>query len=200
MPIGLGSGLWGVVLPVEKTNLIENPSGEYGTIGCAGLTSGVVGTSSQYQVFGAWSFQITPAANGTSGALMGTYQVSNGSAYSVSAYVRGPLLGTVMIAAGDTNGANIVGSVVGLTLSDRWQQFSFKYTAGANTTHRMVIRKTGNDTIGATPIYADGLQVELGSATTFISGDDGGGTGGTEGGDSGLGGAGRVIVYVFNGT
>jgi hypothetical protein len=96
---------------------------------------------------------------------------NSGAAYTVSAFVRGPLLGTVMIAAADTAGANIVGSVVGLTLSTRWQQFSFSYTAAANTTHRMVIRKTGNDTIGATPIYADGLQVELGSATTYIDGD-----------------------------
>lgn len=176
MPIGIGSGLWGVVLPAEKTNFIQNPSGEYGTIGAAGLDGGAVGTSSQYQVFGAWAFQITPAAGGTSGGLMGTWAVSTGSAYSVSAYVRGPLLGTVMIAAADTAGANIVGSVVGLTLTDRWQQFSFKYTANANTTHRMVIRKTGNDTIGATPIYADGLQVEMGSATTYIDGDQPGGT------------------------
>src|SRR5258707_9305605 len=89
MPLGIGSGFWGVVIPSDTTNLVTNPSGEQGTTGWSAHISATIGSTSQYQQYGAWSGSIVPSSNGTAGALIETMTPSHGNSYGVSCSVPG---------------------------------------------------------------------------------------------------------------
>lgn len=171
MPLGLGSGFWAITLPVEKTNLLLNPSFEYGTTGVAAIQSATLGSSSGFQQFGAWSLSVTPNSNGTSGAALGTWTAGNGTAYTVSAYVRGVNGVPYMIGVGDSSGLNLLGSTA-FTGGGTWQRYSYSFAEASGAVRRMVVRKTsGADT---TAFYVDAQQAEVGSITTYFDGDIGG--------------------------
>ena len=171
MPLGIGSGFFAIAMPVEKTNLLLNPSFEFGTTGVAAIQSSTIGSSSGFQQFGAWSCSVTPNSNGTSGGAFGTWTAGNGTAYTVSAYVRGANGVPYMIGVGDSAGLNLLGSTA-FTGGGTWQRHSFSYTEASGAVRRVVIRKTsGADT---TLFYVDGQQAEVGSITTYLDGDIGG--------------------------
>jgi hypothetical protein len=170
MPLGVGSGFWAIALPVEKTNATLNPSYEYGTLGVTAIQSSTLGSSAQYQQFGAWSLAVTPNSNGTSGAALGTWTATNGAAYTASVYVRGVSAIPYRMAVADSNGVNFVsGGTTTFTGGGTWQRYSVSFTEAAGAVRRVVVTKSsGADT---TPFYVDGYQIELGSLTTYIDGD-----------------------------
>ena len=93
----VGTSFYHVVVPVEKTNLIGNPSFEVGNIGWEGTaninTAGsvVFGTAASAQAFGAWSARVT-GATGTFGIrspiVLTSPLMRVGTSYTASAYVR----------------------------------------------------------------------------------------------------------------
>ncbi len=175
MPIGLGSGLFAVCLPVEKTNLVQNPSFEQGTTYWGTSTSGVIGTSSAFQQFGAWSCICTPSAATTDGIRGGSVPLIDG-AYAVSAYIRGAagVVYNLEIAPAPTG--NALGSST-ITGNGAWQYTTLQYTeagGGGGTITRAVVVRKRND-VSVAPFYVDGVQVEAGSVTTYIDGDQIGG-------------------------
>lgn len=167
MPLS-GSAFWACLLPVEKTNLVTNPSFERGTQGWGTLQAGTIGTTSAFQQFGAWSGSVAPTSNGTAGAIGPTFTAANGSAYTFSAYVRGQNGIPYRLAIGDSSGVNFVGSTT-FTGGGTWHRYVGSYTEGAGATRRMVLTKNSDADTGA--IYIDGAQVELGSLTTYLDGD-----------------------------
>lgn len=180
MPLGLGSGMFALVLPVEKTNYAQNPSWERGTTGWAAYGpagSATVGTTSDVQQFGAWSGSIsTRSSSGTAGVFGGTFTAANGSAYTVSAYIRAQQASVPFIlAVGDSSGNNLVGSVA-FTNSGTWQRYSYSFTEASGATRAIVIRKTSDPSGQVNAFFVDGVQIEQGSITTYFDGDDGRGT------------------------
>lgn len=166
-------GFWDIILPVAKQNLSTNPSLERGTAGWGTHFAGTIGTISSVQAFGAWSGSVAPTSNGTAGCVAPTFTAGNGTAYSISAYVRGANGIPYMLAVGDSNGANLQGSVL-FTGGGTWQRYDFKYTESAGAVRRPVIRK--NASADTSAFYVDAVQVEVGSVTTYIDGDQAGGT------------------------
>ena len=170
MPLGQGLGFWAVTLPVEKTNLALNASFEYGTIGAVAIQSATLGSSSQFQQYGAWSCSITPDANGTSGGAFGTWTAGNGSAYTVSMYARLANGVGYRLAVADSSGVNFVsGGTTTFTGGGTWARYSLSYTEPSGAVRRAVLTKSG--AADTTAIYVDGYQIEAGSVTSYCDGD-----------------------------
>lgn len=175
MPLS-GSAFWACVLPVEKTNFAANPSFERGTAGWAAYGpagAGTVGTTADAQQFGAWAGSVvTINTSGTAGIVGAAFTAVNGSAYTVSAYVKPPAAVPMIVGVGDSSGNNLIGSVA-FTQSGpgTWHRYSFSFTEAAGASRAVVIRKTSDPTGAANAFYLDGVQVEQGSLTTYIDGD-----------------------------
>lgn len=173
MPLG-STAFWAAILPVEKTNLITNPSFERGTSGWSAYGpagSATVGTSATYQTFGAWAGSIaTQSTSGTAGVRSPSFTASLGSNYTVSAYVRGVSAVPYILGVGDSSGNNLIGSVA-FTNSGTWQRYSYSFTEAAGATRAVVVRKTADPTGQANAFYVDAAQVEEGSITTYLDGD-----------------------------
>lgn len=160
---------WSYIQPVEKTNLCLDPSFERGTAGVAAIQGATIGSAANEQQFGAWSCVITPTSNGTSGAAFGTWTAGNGTDYTVSAYVQGANGVNYALFIGDSNGVNVQAGSTPFVGGGTWQRYSLSYSEASGATRRVVLRKTsGNDT---NPFYVDAVQIEVGSQTTYIDGD-----------------------------
>lgn len=171
MPLS-GSAFWGVILPVgDRTNLIQNPSFERGTANWGTIQAGTIGTTSAFQQFGAWSGSVAPTSNGTTGALSPTFTAVNGVAYTASAYIKGANGIPYRFGVGDSAGASMVGSTT-FTGGGTWQRYSFSWTEASGATRALAIKKDASADTSA--FYIDGVQVEAGSLTTYIDGDQGG--------------------------
>ena len=170
MPLG-STTFWACILPVQKTNLVTNPSFEFGTAGWGTLQAGTIGTASNEQQFGAWSGSIAPTSNGTTGAVGPTFTAGNGTAYTFSAYVRGVNGVDYRLGVGDSNGANLVGSV-NFTGGGTWHRYVGSWTEASGATRRMVVKKNADNNTGG--FYIDGAMVEIGSLTTYVDGDQDG--------------------------
>jgi hypothetical protein len=151
---------WGVVIPRGGVNVVTNPSFETGTVGWAGTsTVGVtLGTVSERQAFGAWSLQAS--GGGVLGATT-TASLGSGSAYTASAYVR--LLGgagSVQISLGGTsNRVPITGT--------GWRRISVGTVTPSAASYTLAVMRYD----AADALYIDGVQLEAGSVTTYIDGD-----------------------------
>lgn len=173
MPLS-GSAFWACLIPVQKTNLLSNPSGERGTFGWGtALVSGggTVGTTSQFQQFGAWAGSCAPSgAANQGGARLGTWTSGNGTDYTASVYIRGGVGSAYFLRIASNDESGVLASTA-VTTGGTWHRYSVAYTENSNTNRVMTIARNG---AGADAFYFDGAQVEVGSLTTFISGDEDG--------------------------
>ncbi len=171
MPLGLGSGLWGVILPKETTNLATNPSLEYGSAGWSALAGGAsIGTTSYKQAFGAWSLQVNHLITSEGAFLnMGTPAVGS---YTLSAFVNGTVGHRYRLMAESAGGAALgAGSI---TAAGGWQSIVTRFGLAAGTGLNIVARHI--DSADGT-FYLDGVQLESGTnQTSYIDGDQPGGT------------------------
>ncbi len=166
-----GTPFWYVVLPSEKINYVTNPSFELGTTGYDVLIAGgTVGSISSDQAFGAWSGSIVPAVNGTAGVLGPSVTLPTGT-YTLSAYVKGAAGVNYMLAMGDSSGANLLGSAL-FVGGGTWARYSVPFVDPTGASRRFVIRKNGDASVAA--FYVDGAQIEAGSVTTYLDGDQDG--------------------------
>src|SRR3954464_14264295 len=124
MPLGLGTALWAVVRPLEETNIATNPSFEFGNAGVVAIQGATLGTSSAFQRYGAWSLQVTPNSNGTSGALLGTITTGNGTAYSVSVWANVAAGVPMRLGIGDNAGLNLTSGTTTFTGGGTWAWYS----------------------------------------------------------------------------
>lgn len=169
MPLS-GSAFWAVLLPIDKHNLITNPSFEYGTSGWGTLSAGTLGTIAGTAQFGAWGGSYAPTALATAGFVSPPWTAANGSAYTISAYIRAQNGIPYRIAVADSAGVNFVsGGTLGFTGGGTWHRYSFSYTEPTGATRTLVTTKASDANTGV--VYHDGWQVELGSLTTYVDGD-----------------------------
>lgn len=152
--------MWGVVVPREGRNLLSNPSFELGTVDWAGTASATLGTISSGQAFGAWSLRATGASQGVGATTTAT--LTNGTAYTASAYVRitGASGGSAQIGIGGTTYRQAVGSA--------WTRIAVGTTANTTAARTLAVQRF--DAASGT-LDVDGVQVEAGSITTYLDGD-----------------------------
>ena len=165
-----GSINWYVVVPDATRNLVSNPSFEFGTAGWAGTGSPTLGTAADDQQVGAWAAHITGAA-GTVGIRAPITGAVAGGTYTASAYVRmrGTSGGQARISLGGTSFTAAVGT------DDGWTRIAVGSVGAVGSV--AVQRASG----AAGTLWVDGVQVEaapggLSSLTTYIDGDQAGGT------------------------
>lgn len=170
MPLS-GSTFFAVLLPVEKTNLLTNPSFEKGSAGWGTVQAGTIGTTAAFQAFGAWAGSVAPTSNGTTGALSPTFTAGNGTDYTASIYCRGANGIPYRFGVGDSNGASMVGSTT-FTGGGTWHRYSFSWTEASGATRALAIKKDASADTSA--FYLDGAMVEVGSLTTYADGDQDG--------------------------
>lgn len=170
MPLS-GSAFWGLILPFEQTNILTNPSLERGTQGWGTIQAGTIGTTSQYQQFGAWAGSVAPTSNGTAGAMSPTFTAGLGTLYTYSAYIKGQSGIPYRFGVGDSNGANLVDSLT-LTGAGTWHRYSGTWTEASGATRRLVLKKDASADTGA--VYIDGVNVTPGLLSTYIDGDQDG--------------------------
>lgn len=171
MPLGLGSALWGVILPKETTNLISNPSLEFGSTGWSALAGGAtIGTTSYKQAFGAWSLQVNHKTT-SEGAFYNAGTPAAGS-YTASAFVNGTSGHRYRLVAESAGGAALgAGSI---TAAGGWQSIVTPFGLASGTGLNIVARHIDN---ADGTFYLDGVQLESGTfQTTYIDGDQPGGT------------------------
>lgn len=159
---------WFYIRPSETTNLLYNPSGEYGTTGWGTIQAGTVGTTSAFQRFGAWAGSVAPTSNGTAGGFFGTATVGNGTSYTASAFVRGANGIPYQIQVETTDGATKYGSA-NFTGGGTWQRYWCTFAQTADVNVRVVVKK--NSSADTNAFYVDGVQLEVGSLTTYCDGE-----------------------------
>jgi hypothetical protein len=165
----VGTFFWHVVLPAERTNLVTNPSFELGTTGWYGTAAGTIRTSAMRQVFGAYA-GLVGEATGVDADYFGLYtpvSLAAGTAYTASAYVR---LGPDAFSGGSVL-AQLGAATANFPVGTDWTKVQVGTTTGAAGvgTFWLLANWQTNGTI-----WADGVVVEAGSATTYIDGDQDG--------------------------
>jgi hypothetical protein len=151
---------WGVVIPKGGVNHVQNPSFETGTAGWAGTAAvgATLGTVSDRQAFGAWSLQAS--GGGDLGATT-TAALGSGSAYTASAYVR-------FVGALGTAQISLAGTSTRVTVpADTWQRISVGTVTPSAASYTLAVMRINT----ANAIYIDGAQIEAGSLTTYMDGD-----------------------------
>lgn len=171
MPIGIGQALWAAVLPKETTNLITNPSIEFGTAGWAPLGGGAsIGSTSYTQAFGAWSLQVNHTVT-SEGAFL-SYGTPAVGSYMMTAFFKGTAGHRYRILSETATGGVLgAGSV---TATGGWDTVTAGAGVAAGTGLLIVVRHV--DSADGT-FYVDGVQLESGTfPTTYTDGDQAGGT------------------------
>lgn len=178
MPLGTAS-FWGVVLPSAGVNLLRNPSAERNTTDWNDPAVGfIAGRKSDAQAFGAFSV-VTPGLIGGPiiGCTIGPFTAGAGTAYTTSIYLKAS--GESM-KIGVGNNADVTapptyqGTSAAFTVGGgTWQRYSFSYTEASGGARYLTILAAAGAINNGT-VYMDGAQVEVGSQTTYIDGDQDG--------------------------
>lgn len=160
-----------IIVPVERTNLITNPSVETNTTGYTAV-GGSIAQSSAEQYHGVYSLAVTPSAGTNSdGVFYGTISLTSGTAYAYSCKFKGVAGRQYTISIATTGGVNLTAYT--FTATGRWQWIYGYWTETSSTTRRFYIRKNSHNSAGV--FYVDGLQIEAIAAgetvSTYIDGD-----------------------------
>lgn len=160
-----------VILPIERTNLILNPSFETNTAGYTSVDGATLTRTTEEQRRGVFSLKVKPGLSQTSGLYHTTSSLTAGTAYvfSCDVFIRGGAKYTISIYDGIRT--VVQRQIVGKGYWERVSIGAVMITAGA---HRLYLQKDGhNDT---REFYTDGWQLEACAAgemfpTTYIDGD-----------------------------
>ena len=174
MPTSGTGPFWSVILPAERTNLIVNPSFEFGTANWTTLGASSLGSVSGTSVAGAWGMRINGQGAGSLGNDTGAvYGTANGldtnGTYYLSAYVY-TTGGTVALYAG-TDNAVAGGTYAGVsgTQSGWFRLVTPRFSPTGGSVFPKVVAY-GTAMTGT--IYVDAVQLEKGTVeSTYIDGD-----------------------------
>lgn len=162
-------GFFTVIIPIQRTNLVTNPSLELGTTGYT-ASGGSIAQSSVQQYHGVYSLAITPTAALLDGAYY-TMSLTSGQLYAVSCKVLGVAGRKYKIGVFTTGGVEL--AAYRFTATGRWQWVWAYYLETSSTTRRIYVNKDSHTSTAV--FYVDGLQVEAIGAgetvSTYIDGD-----------------------------
>jgi hypothetical protein len=167
-------GYFSVVIPLERTNLITNPSIEFATTNYS-ASGGSIAQSATHAYHGAYSLAITPTAALSDGAFYGTGELTAGVTYAFSCKFKGAAGVKYVFFMGSTAGAGL--AVVRFVATGRWQWLYGFWPETSTTTRRLYWLKDSNTSTQV--FYVDGVQVEsladgVLAPTTYIDGDQAG--------------------------
>lgn len=157
-----------IVQPMAAVNVVANPSIETNTVGYIGVGGATGVRSAAWQRRGAYSLAMTPTAGVNDGVFYQTVAMSGGRLYAMSVDI---------LAAGGVPFqlyfANTLGQrqspKAAFVASGEAQRPVLLWQPPTTSNYRCYITKDGH---ASTKIfYLDGLQVELGPASTYIDGD-----------------------------
>jgi hypothetical protein len=153
-------------IPAAGTNLLSNPSLEFGSTGYSGVASATVAESTEAAAFGGRSLKVTPASASAHSGAETTYAATANVTMTFSAYLLGEAGADYEVQADD----GVTAEVDVVTATGDWQRVELTFTATISTAYDLrVVRVTAGT---AVPFYLDGWQLEAGSeATTYVDGD-----------------------------
>jgi len=161
------TGLWDVIIPVTKTNLITNPSFEAGVYApWGGYGASVFLVTAATALRGAYSLKVTAETAVASGAYY-SIALTSGTTYTFSADVYDATSSAMIIGIYSSDGATAKATTT-WTGDRTWKRKSVSWTCDSNATYRLEVRRT---TESANFFNIDGLQLETGAETTYIDGD-----------------------------
>jgi hypothetical protein len=160
-----------LILPIERTNIISNPSVEQTTVGYTGVDGALLARTTETQRRGAYSLRVKPGLSLVSGVYYTTIVLVANSTYAASVDVN--ILGGHKYRIRVFDGVRdlVVKKITGI---DDWQRIAVTFRAVTAGSHRIYVEKdSNNDTEN---FFIDGLQLELceagnAYATTYIDGD-----------------------------
>lgn len=164
-------GFFSVIIPLERTNLVTNPSVETATTGWSGFGSSIARTTT-YSYHGAYSLQVTPTVATSDGVQFDPVSLTSGVTYAYSCKFLGVAGRKYLINVSTTGGLQQTARE--FTASGRWQWVWGFWKETTTVTRRIIIRK--NLQANTDVFYVDGLQVEscadgILAPTTYIDGD-----------------------------
>lgn len=164
-------GFLSVVIPLERTNLVTNPSFESGTTGYAQATGGETLTQvATQQCHGVYSLSVAPGA-GLNNGVQRTMTLTSATTYAASCDVLGVPGVPYQFRVVDGGGTTL--RRVNFTGTGYWQRVGVVFTT-IGTSNIVQLLKNSSASTGT--FYTDGWQVELISdgilaPTTYIDGD-----------------------------
>lgn len=163
-----------VIVPIERTNLITNPSFETNTTGYTSVDGATLTRTTTTQRRGVYSLQIKPGLSSVSGVYYTSSALTAGQTYafSLDVFIRGGK--KFQIRAFDGVRSLVTRPIIG---KNYWERVSFIFTAVTTGAHRFYFEKNGESNNTFTDnVFTDGWQLELCEAgnyfeTTYIDGD-----------------------------
>lgn len=181
-----------IIEPIAATNLVTNPSFELGTTGWSADSGVTMASSAGSGCFGAKGLSVSCSSSNT-GVRYNTISLgSSGASYAMSAYLYVPIGSTVrmFIGSSNTTPTTTVATMVG---NGRWQRLEQKFTSPGGTGNLYFVSTTTGS------FFLDAVQVEAGTFSTYIDGDQDGCSwngaihGSTSTRDAGYRGGGNII-------
>lgn len=166
-------GYFSVVIPIERTNEITNPSAETNTTNYT-TGAGTLTRSTEQQYHGAYSLKYVPSAATTDGFYYGTVSMTAGQTRAISCKWLGAAGVKYKLSVATTGGVDLVSYT--FTATGRWQWIYLYWTETSTTTRRIYFTKNGSTSTAA--FYIDGVQSEVivagETVSTYIDGDEAG--------------------------
>lgn len=160
-----------VILPVERTNLILNPSFETNTTGYTLVDGAVLTRTTELQRRGVFSLRVKPGVSNVSGLYYTSSALTAGNTYAFSLDVWIRASRKYRIRVFDGARTIVTKKIVGRSV---WQRIEVMFTAVTTGAHRLYLEKDDNN--DTENFFTDGWQLELCAAgnfypTTYLDGD-----------------------------
>lgn len=162
-------GFLSVIVPIQRTNLVTNPSLELGTTGYT-ASGASIAQSTTRQYHGAYSLAITPTSAVSDGAYY-AISLTSGTIYAASCKAWGVAGRKYKLSVATTGAVDL--AAYRFTATGRWQWVWVYWLETSSTTRRVYLTKDSQSNTDV--FYLDGLQVEAINAgetvSTYIDGD-----------------------------
>ena len=160
-----------VVAPIERMNLVSNPSFETNATGYTAVDGATLTRTTETQRRGVYSLKVKPGLSSVSGLYYTSSSLVSGNTYafSLDVNIRGGRKYQIRVS---DNARNLVTKKV--TGKGYWERVSVVFTAVTTGVHRLYFEKDSNSSTDV--FFTDGWQLELCEAgnfwpTTYIDGD-----------------------------
>ena len=162
-----------VIVPIERTNMVTNPSFETGTTGWSAVASGSLSRTAARQYHGAYSLAVFPGAGAGDGASYDLTLVS-GRTYAISAKVFGQAGVRYQLSLATTGNVDLAN--IRWTGDGTWRWVWCYYKEPTGATRRIIVKQLSSPPPANRSFYVDGVQCEYVQTTgdtvsTYIDGD-----------------------------
>lgn len=156
--------VWSVVVPIQRTNEVLNPSAETGTTGYTAGT-GTLTRSTEQQYHGAYSFKYVPGAAVADGFFYSSIQTTTGELRAISCKFKGQPGVPYIVSM--NSGVGIELAAKAFVATGRWQWVYVYWLENAGAARRIYFRK--NNSADTHAFYVDGVQSEVIQAGETVS-------------------------------